>query len=503
MIKHIRNMRGAVVVWLVTYIFFLLTLANNFSASHDSINYLLHISRGEHLFHQHHLLYHFLAHKWVFVFSAIFSDVPKHLIIEAFTAFWGSANLALCYLFFRDRFNLPVLLSAAGVAVIAFSYGTWFYSINIEVYAPPIFFILSALYVIARKELRTNDIVLIAFLHSAAILLHQLNILFTVVVLFWIFTKYKRSDRLSSLLSYAIITAIICGAMYFYTGWFVEKQNTAIDFANWVLGYTKGHSYWQPLSFKTPLNAGTGLSRAFIGGHFAFQLPFLQDIVQNSFGNHSLRDEIFLTGKMSSSTAWLLTIAALWVGLLTITLVARFAMTYKKMTIHFNVIHPLLLTIVVYSVFFCFWMPEILEFWILQMMLIWLLIIGMLPVFRFPFNIKLAPAVFIIAAMLFIVNYFGSITWLRNFENDWYHVETKKLDPTLSKDDIVVLEDEWILKDYVRFYTNATVIATDEPGYNAIEAEQQVKHAVAQNRKVYMHRKNGQVGNSWVLIRSY
>ena len=101
MIKHIRNMRGAVVVWLVTYIFFLLTLANNFSASHDSINYLLHITRGEHLFHQHHLLYHFLAHKWLQVFSAIFPNVAGHLIIEAFTAFWGSANLALCYLFFE------------------------------------------------------------------------------------------------------------------------------------------------------------------------------------------------------------------------------------------------------------------------------------------------------------------------------------------------------------------------------------------------------------------
>ena len=106
MIKPIGNLRGAVVVWLISYVFFLLTLANNFSASHDSIHYLLNIISGQHLFHQHHLLYFYYAHTWMELFKLIFPSVPEYYLIESFTAVWGSANLAVCYLFFRNRFGL-------------------------------------------------------------------------------------------------------------------------------------------------------------------------------------------------------------------------------------------------------------------------------------------------------------------------------------------------------------------------------------------------------------
>ena len=193
MIKHIPSMRAAAVVWLVSYIFFLLTLANNFSASHDSINYLLHITRGEHLFHQHHLLYHFLANKWLTVFSALFNGAPQHYIIEAFTALWGSLNIAVCYLLLRNRFNVKPALAIAGVSAIAFSFGTWFYSVNIEVYAPPVFFMLCALYVITNKDFHRRQVVSVAVLQSLAILFHQLNVLFVLVVIYWIITRRDRS----------------------------------------------------------------------------------------------------------------------------------------------------------------------------------------------------------------------------------------------------------------------------------------------------------------------
>src|SRR5689334_22453845 len=100
MVKPINGMRGAVVVWLISYVFFLFTLANNFSASHDSINYLIGIVNGTHLFHPHHLLYHYYAHLWLKLFSYIFHGVPHQYIIESFTAVWGSGILAVCYLFF-------------------------------------------------------------------------------------------------------------------------------------------------------------------------------------------------------------------------------------------------------------------------------------------------------------------------------------------------------------------------------------------------------------------
>ena len=158
MVKPINGMRGAVMVWLISYIFFLLTLANNFSASHDSINNLIGIVNGSHLFHPHHLLYHYYAYLWLKLFKIIFPAVSDPYLIESFTAIWGSGIISVCYLFFRNRFNLTQGLSLLAVTLIAFSYGTWFYSVNIEVYAPPIFFILCTLFIITKKHPLPSDV---------------------------------------------------------------------------------------------------------------------------------------------------------------------------------------------------------------------------------------------------------------------------------------------------------------------------------------------------------
>ena len=167
------------------------------------------------------------------------------------------------------------------------------------------------------------------------------------------------------------------------------------------------------------------------------------------------------------------------------------------MELHFHVINPLLLTIFVYSLFFCFWMPEILEFWILQMVIVWLLLIGMVPAFRFPFNIVTLKGIFILSLSLFLVNFFGSMQWLQKSSSDWYIIEIKKLDPGLTASDIVVVENEWILKDYVRYFSKAKVIATDDPDFNRAEANKSISDAVLQHHKVILYK------DGWKPILSY
>src|SRR5690348_14382741 len=294
MVKPINGKRGAVVVWLISYIFFLLTLANNFSASHDSISYMIGIVNGTHLFHPHHLLYHYYAHLWLGLFRHIFPGISDHYIIESFTAVWGSGILAVSYLFLRNRFNLTQGLAALSVTLIAFSFGTWFYSVNIEVYAPPLFFILCTLFIITKKQPVQSDVWKVAILHSFAILFHQVNILFTPVVLYWIFHNRARLNFASSFLKYAVLGFMLTGGLYLFCGTFFEHKLTVTSFSDWILGYTKGNSYWQTLTMKTPLNVAAGFSRAFIGGHFIFQHPYLESVLTDSFRTHGLKDEIFL-----------------------------------------------------------------------------------------------------------------------------------------------------------------------------------------------------------------
>jgi len=220
-------------------------------------------------------------------------------------------------------------------------------------------------------------------------------------------------------------------------------------------------------------------------------------MLKDSFREHGLRDEIFLASGISTIVTWLLSIITVLFVAMMIIMVLRFVKYYKSMELHFHVTNPLLFTIFVYSLFFCFWMPEILEFWILQMVLVWLIMIGILPAFRFPFNITPIKGLFVLSLSLFLINFFGSIRWLQKSSSDWYYVEVKNLDTTLTPSDIVVVENEWILKDYVRYFSKAKVIATDEPGFNKEDAKKMISDAISQKHKVYVYR------GGWKTIRSY
>ena len=351
-----------------------------------------------------------------------------------------------------------------------------------------------------KKETRESDVWKVAIMQSFAIMFHQVNILFTVIVIFWLFSNRGRLTFVNSLMKYAVLGLILTGGLYIVCGVLYEHKNTVPAFTEWILGYTKGHSYWQPLSMKTPVNVIAGFSRAFIGGHFIFQHPQVSKLLASTFASHGLRDEVFLASGISVVLTWLLTIITIFLAGSMIALVIRFAKSYGSMKLHYHVINPLLLTLAVYSLFFCFWMPEILEFWILQMVIVWLLIIGMIPLIRFPFNVVPLKGIFILSLSLFLVNYFGSIRWLQRGNSDWYQVEVGKLDPSLTNSDIVFVVNDWILKDYVRYYSKAKVISTDDPGYDQAVAQKLMRDALSKNHKVIVY--NSHAGWYWHAIQS-
>lgn len=493
---------GALIVWIASYVFFIVTLVNNFSAAHDSIHYLNDIGKGENLFHQHHLLYHFLANKWLSFWTGYFNCgvhaedgllyCRPHYIIESFTALWGSSVLTVIYLFFRNRFFLTRTACMLGTLVIACSYGVWFYSVNIEVYMPPIFFILWCLYVLSDRDFSQKNIWKIAVLHSLAILFHQVNILFIPVVIYVLI----KNGILSSVFKYAVAGLMITGGVYFIVGWEILGNDSLVSWLHWMQGYTVGHDYWQPLSAKTPLHTLTGFSHAFAGGHFIFKIPAVEQYLQQSFKSHGLKDEIFLASGISHITAWILMGLTCLLVLTLVILLIKFIARFREMKTHFRVINPLLVCFAVYSIFFCFWMPEILEFWILQMIIVWLLFLGMLPLMRFPFGIKQNTGLVILVIFMFSINFFGSLRWMQKSKYDWYYVETEKISPLIKTGDVIIVENEWILKDYLRYYTPATIIATDEPSYTKEATDKIITQALSEKRNVYYYRSNQ-------LIQSY
>lgn len=450
-------------VYIAAFLFFLLTLAENFSGPHDSIRYLNGLVTGTELVNQHHLLYHLTAYHWLNLVHPLFPGVKDYYIVETFTALCGSASLTVVYAFFRNRFHLPVLHAVGGICVVACTYGIWFYSVNIEVYGPPIFLLLLALYIICRPSFTRTDALIVSLLHCLAVLYHQINILFFVVVFYQFWTARKRLPFLQLSAMYVLVGIVIVGGTYFYMGWYHEGNNSLTSWIRWMEGYAKDDSYWQALSWQTPLHVGYGFGHAFFGGHFIFQVDVVSNYLDRTLAAHSLQDEMYIARNISETMAILLSILTLVVIVTMVTLVVRFWRRYKSIRRTFpGVTEPLLLCGLVYSAFFTFWIPEILEFWLLQSVLIWLLLIGTLPVTKFPFKLSNTAGTWLLAVLLFTINYFGSIRWLRDIRNDWYYAEVMPVKDEATHNDIILLRDAWLLKDFLHYYTPALPISIED-----------------------------------------
>lgn len=452
-------------VFTGAFIFFLCTLAANFSGPHDSIGYLNGIVTGNHLFHPHHLIYHFVTHYW-FVFSkTLLPGVKDYYLVEAFTALWGSGTMTVVYCFFRNRFKLSVIQSLISLTVIAFSFGPWFYSVNIEVYAPPMLFLLIALYILTKERLQQADVWKVALLHIMAILFHQVHILFTVVILYKLWQQRKNIRLVPAFLQYVCMGIILVGGAYFIVGWVAEGQNSMDKWIGWLRGYTQDGVYWKPLDAKLPLLVAIGYSHAFVGGHFVLRLPNVERYLSESLHTHSLGDEMYLARHISHGTAVFLTVLCVILGITMVWLIVRFFRRYKTISAAAgNVVTPLMIVGIVYSLFFSFWMPEILEFWIFQVILLWLLLLGTLqyggqgvPAFKGWGRIKPVVLVAGISTMLFIINFFGSIRWMLDLENDQYYAKMKQVKGVVRSKDVILLQDAWQLKDFFTYFTQAKV----------------------------------------------
>jgi hypothetical protein len=485
MIRSVKNTEQ-LLIFVGAYVFFLCTLAANFSAPHDSIAYLNGIAGGYGLFHQHHLIYHWTTHYWLVFAREVFPHVKDYYLVEAYTALWGSGSLVMVYSFFRNRFGLPVLPAVMGITVVAFSYGFWFYSVNIEVYAPPIFLLLVALYLLTKKDFSVHDVWKVALLHALAILFHQINILFAVVVLYKLWQQRKVIKAWNGLLQYAAIGLVLVGGAYFIVGWIVEGENSMAKWINWMQGYAHSDTYWRSLSAKTPVHVATGFSHALVGGHYIFQVPVISRYMNAAAADHSLGDEIYLGRHISETTAVVLSILSVVLAVMLLLLLIRFIRRYKSIQNRYgHIVGPLLLAGVVYSIFFCFWEPEILEFWIFQTILLWLLLLGTLPVTGFPFRIKHTVGIGIVSLLLFVINFFGSVRWLLDMRNDWYYTLIEPVKDKATAKDIMLLQDGWILKDFATYFTKAQVLWVVDKKKPALDSA--VTNCLSSGGKVFIY----------------
>src|SRR2546423_9545250 len=98
-------------IYLFFFLIFLLTLTSNFTGPHDSMAYLEMLRTRNHLWHPHHLLYHEFTYYWLHFLKIFFPRVQEYFLVESFSSVFGAATIATVFLFFKNRFQLPLLTS--------------------------------------------------------------------------------------------------------------------------------------------------------------------------------------------------------------------------------------------------------------------------------------------------------------------------------------------------------------------------------------------------------
>jgi hypothetical protein len=473
---------SALIVFFVFLIIFLFSLTSNFTGPHDSMTYLEMLKTRQHLWHPHHLLYHQFTYYWLHLLKSFLPTVPDYFLVESFSSLFGAGTVAIVFLFFRRRFQLPLLTSWIATAIVAFSYGVWFYSINVEVYAPSLLFTVACLYQLSKREWDATSVWLTALFHALAILFHQMNILITPIVIYKIIEQRRNIFVLKSLFWYALTGIVLVGGIYFAAGRWGEGHDDIKGWIGWIEGYTATDEYWRSLTWKTPLLAGTGFTHTILGGHFVFRLG-LERWFTSLLHAHSLDDEFFLVKNMSREGARTLFILSLILLAFAFFLFVKFLSRFQFLiTNYYYCLMPLLLYFGIYSLYFLFWMPEILEFWLGQCIVFWLLLIGTYGPVNTRFNVVLGT----IAALIFFINFTGSIRPMQNINNDIGYVRIEKVKELAGSNDLIIVENPWLLKEFLEYYTPASIVQKPTSASQADSLSQAVEQRLRNGGKVFL-----------------
>jgi hypothetical protein len=486
-------------VFLIFFLFFILNLTANFSGPHDSMGYLNELQGSYNLFRTEHILYHGTVYILFHFLRLFLPHVPDYLLVETVDAAWGCLALTVVYRIFINRMRMTRPGAFLGTLIVAFSFGMWFYCSNIEVYMPPLFFLLLGLYVCMKDQLRPKDVVSLTAIHIMAVLYHQSNVLFTPIIVWKFWDSRRTIPFFPSLVRYAVASFIVVAGVYFVIGWWVEKHNSVADFVHWIRGYTTpDNDYWLPLGPGSFLKVAIGWGHAFFGGHFIFRIGFLEHFMNKTFYYHSLDDEAYLARNLSSSVAMVLLILTILIVLFILYLLFRIIRHWRTLYHrHRRLMVPLLLFLLCYSCFFLFWIPENLEFWIPQTGVLWIFLIGINAQLETPAQQRRSYLPYtIVFLFLFIVNYEGSIRWMKDIHNDSVFVKIEKVKDLATPKDVVILQDPWLQEDFLRQYTPSDIrrIPTEGPGIAALD--QKVDSVFAAGGKVFLFTLSGSVNSS-------
>ncbi len=232
----------------------------------DGVGFALTIERASNdlasLYHPNHLIYNLVGYCAWRGLAEIGISVRALAVLQALNAFFAAATVCIVWRILYQFTNMRRATELA--ALFALSATWWRFATDADAYIPSVLFLVwSFWFLLPEKPPRP---ILVAVLHTTAMLFHQLALFFLPVAVACIWRQYKNGQaRKRAVLQYVFFTAVLTTVLYF-SAFNVSGKGS---FWQWITTHsTDSHfAFEMPRAVYLSLR---GMLRLFFGGKSGF-----------------------------------------------------------------------------------------------------------------------------------------------------------------------------------------------------------------------------------------
>jgi len=221
------------------------------------------------LFHPNHLIYNVIGYGiWTGV-QFVHPQVRALNVLQGLDSFFGAASAALLCIILYELFESPYISLWLSFG-FAFTATWWKFSTDADSYVASTFFLIaSVLHLLPSRKSRPATL---ALTHSAAMLLHQLALLFFPACLIglWYQTRnLPRKKRLADLSQYAILASFMTIAAYGLAFHFSQGNLDLGKMARWMFSHSEDSAFSLEVG-RNLVTSVAGNVKLFVGGRMQF-----------------------------------------------------------------------------------------------------------------------------------------------------------------------------------------------------------------------------------------
>jgi uncharacterized membrane protein len=428
--------------WVLLFGFYVLTQPQVLSLAHDAIGILgvydaaLQTGITWEWFPAFYFLNRFFTLSVLSVFTWFGVSVFQGVLL--FNAAFSSLAVIGFWRLSRQGLQLSAGWSFGLAAVLGSSFGVWGYMNTVEVYALSFCVAIWVLGVVLSLELRRRNILILGVLVG-------LSALFHIAYVFLGFCVLARLTRKSDAGIFFLVSSAVFLVPLLLTG----------DLLN-GLHSEAGVTY--AVGWMSPVYVLIGMLRVFVGGHFLMSEYFWERVLHGTLPLHHLADEFFLVRHASVGLIRFLTgVFVFFVGFLCV-LLGLWLRSFSKMWREKQPILKVLLAgLLSFTALAVYADPVPVD----QYMFHSVFLLGLL-------GLMLSSYSRYVACSLGVLNYAGSMQFLRSMTNDYFYHHYQDITDLSAKNTLVIYDFDFYYQNYHRWlkgpqevlYLNTTSLET-------------------------------------------